>query len=297
MKTFKMTVLAGLLLWTFSPISHAGGTPTPVSMVGLIANSSKYDGNLIRTTGYLVYSPQGDQGQAYLYFDKDHAQASDSSSALSLRLPSSILQFVEEYEDEYVDVTGSYDERDRGPGGLYGGSLKGVTSLKLRVSAADSFKYSLHAYALPITEVESATADYSQAKKLVFDWLSAVQKMDYAELARTFGMSEKQMDELKNGSMPRAHWLLFDAKSSIYSRFEGQSQLVFRLYQHSEDGYGRSLYGCLFSPAMSSPALSYTLTNQLPGLYGHSNSICLDILDSGTNFSVSFLPFESPDMR
>lgn len=297
MKKLSIALLASALFWLSPATMAASEVPHNVSIVQLIANPAQFDGQLIRVGGYLVYSPQGDKKQGYLYLTKEDAVAVRSANGLSIEIPDSILEFIEKYEDEDVDVTGKFDAKGRGPWGFNAGTVNTITDIKMATLVHQNQKYTLHAYALPITEVLSTDPGYEAIRKLSLSWLMAVQRKDYKVLAEDFGMDDKQTSQLRDGTaMPRAHWLLFDSQNSVYERFKDKANVAFKLFKHEEAGSSASLYACMFSQAMVSNK-SYAATNDLPGIYGSTPALCLDVLNIDKRFIISFLPFMSAEMQ
>lgn len=117
--------VAGLMLIAASVVQAAPAlrAPQDVSLIELIANPSRFDGKLVRVTGYLVREFEGDA--IYLHRDDyDHA----------IRRNGLWVTFGKESPDlrcktlRYASVQGRFNAKDRGHLGLWSGAIEGIAS-------------------------------------------------------------------------------------------------------------------------------------------------------------------------
>lgn len=97
-----------------------------VSLEQLLARPDQFDGQLVRLTGYLNLAYEAHA----LYCQPDDAHEHRSKNGLWVRFSAAITkQQVADYHQTYVVVVGTFDARSKGHLGLFGGTLKNISSL------------------------------------------------------------------------------------------------------------------------------------------------------------------------
>jgi hypothetical protein len=103
-----------------------------ISLINLIANPQKYEGQKVTIMGYLHLEFEGNG----LYINKADFENSISKNAIWIEIGpkhpenSSLAKFI----DHYVLLEGTFDEKNKGHMGMMSGSLKDITRLELRPS-------------------------------------------------------------------------------------------------------------------------------------------------------------------
>lgn len=126
-----LVVLALLLSWQAKAYGHAINKKVvyPVSLLALVVNPDKYDGNVVRVTGVFGFY----FSESTLYASMEWFKHGIASDAIILRLDvkGSEINKLASWTGKYVYVQGVFDARDRGPMGDYSGAIKDVSYLHL----------------------------------------------------------------------------------------------------------------------------------------------------------------------
>ncbi|WP_184541786.1 hypothetical protein [Mucilaginibacter sp. FT3.2] len=98
-----------------------------VSIISLIANPDKYEGEEIRVIGYLHIEFEGN----VLCLHKDDYDNAISKNAIWVDVTRLAIDSLKKYSDHYVIIAGTFDSRMRGHMDMNSGSIKNITRLDL----------------------------------------------------------------------------------------------------------------------------------------------------------------------
>lgn len=107
--------------------SNAQEKATSVSFIQLISNPEKFEGKLLRVSGFMHVKPE-DIG---LYFSKESADYLLGES-IWISFDSSFIKknSIRLFDAKYVELVGIYDKNERGHISGFQGSLKSVSQIR-----------------------------------------------------------------------------------------------------------------------------------------------------------------------
>ena len=111
-----------------STVTNHGQPPIrDVSLSQLLANPEKYDGQLVRLTGYLNLAYEAHA----IYGQQDDLANRRLKNGLWVDFSAAIRKEkkLADYNRTYVVVVGTFDAHSKGHLGLFGGTLKNIISL------------------------------------------------------------------------------------------------------------------------------------------------------------------------
>ena len=97
-----------------------------VSLISLIATPQKFFGQKVRVIGYLHLEFEGNG----LYLNKDDFKNGISKNAIWIEIGPKHSPFSK-FNDYYVLMEGTFDDKNKGHMGMMSGSLKDITRLEL----------------------------------------------------------------------------------------------------------------------------------------------------------------------
>jgi hypothetical protein len=116
-----------ILLTVIIQISSAQEKEIPVSFIHLISNPEKFEGKLLRVSGFMHVKPE-DIG---LYFSKESADYLMSES-IWISFDSSFVKRnnIKTFDSKYVELVGIFDKNEKGHISGFQGSLKSVSKMR-----------------------------------------------------------------------------------------------------------------------------------------------------------------------
>lgn len=121
-----MRLLIFVLLLIFGLAGSASATPpTDVSIVQLIANPERYDGQQVRVIGFLRLEFEGNA----IYLHREDYERSILQNSIWIDLTDSQENSAAKLNNSYVLVEGKFDVRQKGHFGMWPGSLQQVRRL------------------------------------------------------------------------------------------------------------------------------------------------------------------------
>lgn len=114
--------------------ASAAGLKT-VSLLALIADPRGHDGRAVRVVGYARLEAE-DRG---LYLHREDSENRLYANGLRLEPGEACSKAAAGYDRRYALIEGTFDAADRGPTGLWSGSLKGITRCEPWEPAPASF--------------------------------------------------------------------------------------------------------------------------------------------------------------
>ncbi|MCD0470717.1 hypothetical protein [Flavobacterium sp. JAS] len=100
-----------------------------ISLIRLISTPEKYDGKQIQVIGYLNLEFEGNA----IYLHKEDYSKGISNNGFWVNFSKEIIEKknLNDYNQKYVIIVGTFDMNSRGHMGMFGGTIKNITRLDL----------------------------------------------------------------------------------------------------------------------------------------------------------------------
>lgn len=122
-----MRIVLAALIFSFAGFvgSASGADPQPVSMVSLVADPQRFDGQFIRVIAYLRVEFEG----TVLFIHREDYEQAIIPNGIWIALSDTQMKIAKKLSNSYVIAEGIFSSKDKGHMDMWSGSLGQVTRL------------------------------------------------------------------------------------------------------------------------------------------------------------------------